>query len=161
MIFIMALFLISLLLESLVPNIIREFIPFFIIGAIVISSAFLNNKNKCLLLIFIFGVLYDLFYTDLLVFNGFIFSVLFLLSNLIIKDKKNFFLMIITYYLLMILYSIFMSLFSFIYISINIENLINIIIKSLSINSLYFITIYLLFIGIKCLICNRRKKRTY
>ena len=161
MTFLIILFIISLLLESLVPNMIREFIPFFMIATLVILNYFKDYDDKRLLLIFVFGVLYDLFYTDLVLFHAFVYSFLFLLSTLIIKEKKNFFLMLFAYYLLIILYSLFMYLFSSLYMTINLINIINTTVKSLLINSLYFIFIYLIFIGIKCLICNRRKKRTY
>lgn len=161
MIALIILFIISLFLESLVPNMIREFIPFFMISSIIIASTCVKDIKDGFILVFIFGVFYDLFYTDLLFFHGFMFMLLFFLSSIIIDNKKNFFLMIFTYYLLIILYNIVMYLFTFLQSNINIISLINIVIKSLLINSLYFIFIYLLFVGIKCLISNRKKKGTY
>lgn len=69
--------------------------------------------------------------------------------------------MIFTYYLLIAIYSLIMYLFSFLYVNINVIYLINIIFKSLFINSVFFILMYVIFIGIKCLFRNRNKRQTY
>ena len=155
------LFIISLLISSIVPNIIREFVPFFMIAVIIIISSFKIDDKRKYIITFIFGVLYDLFYTNLVVFHGFIFVIILLFSKLIIKASKNFFKMIFTFYLMVFCYSVLMYLFSFLYTNLNLLTLINTIIKSLLINSVFFILIYILFIGIKCLISNRRKTLTY
>ena len=155
------LFIISLLISSIVPNIIREFVPFFMIAVIIIISSFKIDDKRKYIITFIFGVLYDLFYTNLVVFHGFIFVIILLFSKLIIKASKNFFKMIFTFYLMVFCYSVLMYLFSFLYANLNLLTLINTIIKSLLINSVFFILIYILFIGIKCLISNRRKTLTY
>ncbi len=155
------LFIISLLISSIVPNIIREFVPFFMIAVIIIISSFKIDDKRKYIITFIFGVLYDLFYTNLVVFHGFIFVIILLFSKLIIKASKNFFKMIFTFYLMVFCYSVLMYLFSFLYTNLNLLTLINTIIKSFLINSVFFILIYILFIGIKCLISNRRKTLTY
>ena len=72
---ILAIFLlfISVFLESIIPNLIREFIPFFMIAAIIIISSFKIGDKKVYTTIFIFGVCYDLLYTNLIIFHGFLF----------------------------------------------------------------------------------------
>ena len=152
---------ISLFLESALPNLIREFIPFFMIGTIVIISTFNTNDSKMCIMVFISGVLYDLLYTDLIIFHGFIYLGTLLLSRIILKKSSNFFLMIFTYYSLLIIYSIIMYLFTFFISNVSFIQGFSIIIKSLFINSLVFIFYYVIFIGIKCLIRNRRKKHSY
>lgn len=151
----------SLLLSSVIPNLLRDFIPFFMISAIVIISVLSIKEKDMYIIIFIFGILYDLLYTDLVIFHGFIFIGILYLSKIILKDSKNFFFIIFNFYLMVILYSILMYLFSFLYTSLNIILLINMVIKSLLINFIFFIIIYVLFIGIKCLISNTKKKNTY
>lgn len=152
---------ISLFLESVLPNLIREFIPFFMIGTIVIISTFNTDDNKMCMMVFISGILYDLLYTDLIIFHGFIYLGVLLLSKLILKKSNNFFLMIFTYYLLVIIYSIIMYLFTFFISNVDFIKVFSLILKSLFINSLVFIFYYIIFIGTKCLIRNRRKKHSY
>lgn len=152
---------ISLFLEAIVPNLIREFIPFFMIAALVIISTFKTEEKHTYLMIFLFGVTYDLLYTDLLIFHGFLFVLFFYLINLLLKQRSNFFLMIFSYYLFIFAYSAIMVFFTFLYTNINYLKLLNFVLKSLFINSIYFIFYYLIFIGAKCLIRNRSKKRSY
>ena len=160
---ILAIFLlfISIFLESIIPNLIREFIPFFMIAAIIIISTFQIEDKKIYTTIFIFGVCYDLLYTDLIIFYGFLFILLFYICKIILKNSKNFFFMIFTYYLLIAIYCLIMFLFTMIYSNANYVYLLLIVFKSLFINSIYFIITYVLFIGINCLIRNRNKKRSY
>lgn len=160
---ILAIFLlfISVFLESIIPNLIREFIPFFMIAAIIIISSFKIEDKKVYTTIFIFGVCYDLLYTNLIIFHGFLFILLFYICKIILKNSKNFFFMIFTYYLLIAIYCLIMFLFTMIYSNTNYIYLFIIIFKSLFINSIYFIITYVLFIGINCLIRNRNKKRSY
>ena len=160
---ILAIFLlfISVFLESIIPNLIREFIPFFMIAAIIMISSFKVKDKKVYTTIFIFGVCYDLLYTNLIIFHGFLFILLFYICKIILKSSKNFFLMIFTYYLLIVIYCLVMFLFTMIYSNVNYVYLLLIIFKSLFINSIYFIITYVLFIGINCLIRNRNKKRSY
>lgn len=152
---------ISLFLESVLPNLIREFIPFFMIGTIVIISTFNADDNKMCMMAFVSGILYDLLYTDLIIFHGFIYLGVLLLSKLILKKSNNFFLMIFTYYLLVITYSIVMYLFTFFISNVDFIKVFSLILKSLFINSLVFIFYYIIFIGTKCLIRNRGKKHSY
>ncbi len=152
---------ISLFLEAIVPNLIREFIPFFMIAALVIISTFKTEEKHTYIMIFLFGVAYDLLYTDLLIFHGFLFVLFFYLINLLLKQRSNFFLMIFSYYLFIFVYFFIMTFFTFLYTNINYLKLLNFVLKSLFINSIYFIFYYLIFIGVKCLIRNRSKKRSY
>ena len=155
------LFIISFILEIIVPNLIKEFIPFFIISSIVISNVLIKDEKKLFILIFAVGILYDLFCTDLIFFHAFIFTFLSGLTKIIIKDKKNIMIILPAYFLLIIIYCFIMYLFSLVCTNISIIKVINVLYKSLLINFIYFIFIYMIFIGIKCLICNITKKRTY
>ena len=73
MIAIIILFLISLFLSSIMPNILREFIPFFMIAVIVIVSSFKVEEKNIYITCFLFGVIYDLMYTNLVIFHGFLY----------------------------------------------------------------------------------------
>ncbi len=152
---------VSLISESVLPNLIREFIPFFMIGTIIITSTFNIDDKKMYIMVFIYGILYDLLYTDLIIFHGFIYLGVLFLTKFILKGTLNFFKMIFSYYLIIIIYSIIMYLFTFFIASIDFMNVFSLIIKSLLINSLVFILYYIIFIGTKCLIRNRRKKHSY
>ena len=161
MIAIIFIFLVSFILESLVPNLIKDFIPFFIIGSIIISYLLINDRKKLFKIIFIVGILYDLLYTNLVIFHAFMFIFLLWLVKVVVKDSKNFLIILFSYFLLIIIYSIIMYLFSSICTNISILKVINVLFNSLLLNLIYFIFIYMIFIGIKCLICNITKKRTY
>lgn len=161
MITLILLFIISFFLELLLPNLIRAFIPFFVIVSILIISTYKIDETKVYISLALFGILYDLIFTNLLILHAFVFVFLYYLSSIILNKSKNFFLMIFTYYLLIAIYSLIMYLFSFLYVNINVIYLINIIFKSLFINSVFFILMYVIFIGIKCLFRNRNKRQTY
>lgn len=161
MIAIIFIFLTSFILESLVPNLIKDFIPFFIIGSIIISFLLINDTKKLFKIIFIVGILYDLLYTNLVIFHAFMFIFLLWLVKVLVKDSKNFLIILFSYFMLIIIYSIIMYLFSSICTNISVFKIINVLFNSLLLNLIYFIFIYMIFIGIKCLICNITKKRTY
>ncbi len=161
MIFFCILFFISFVLESLSTNLFKEFMPFFILGVITIISVSKLSNKQIVILLFIVGVLYDLFYTNFIFLHGIIYVLLFYFINFILKGKKNFFAMIFTYYLMTLIYCLIMTFYSIITSNVNITKLIMIIGKSLLANSIYFIFLYITFIGIKCLTKNIKVKRTY
>ena len=160
MIIVIILFLLSLLLSSIMPNVLKDFYPFFMIAVIVIVSTFKVSKNKLYISTFLFGIIYDLTYTDLVFFHGFLFSFILYLSFVIIK-RINFLTCFLSYYLMIIIYGIIMFLFSFLAFNLSFLNVFNTMLKSLFINSFFFIVLYLAFIKIRCLFCNRKKRRTY
>ncbi len=161
MIFFYILFFISFILESLSTNLFKEFMPFFILGVITIISVSKLSKKRIIILLFIVGVLYDLFYTNFIFLHGVIYVLLFYLANFILKEKNNFFIKLLTYYLMVFIYCLIMIFYSIIISNVNIIKLIIIIGKSLLANSIYFIFLYIIFIGIKCLNKNIKVKRTY
>ncbi len=135
--------------------------PFFILGVITIISVSKLSKKRIIILLFIVGVLYDLFYTNFIFLHGVIYVLLFYLANFILKEKNNFFIMLLTYYLMVFIYCLIMIFYSIIISNVNIIKLIIIIGKSLLANSIYFIFLYITFIGIKCLTKNIKVKRAY
>ena len=148
--------LFSILLSSVIPNLIIDFIPFFIIASIIVIGTFNVDKKDIYLITFIFGIIYDLLYTDLVILHAFLFVSILFLSLRIMDGLKNFFLMIALFYLICVLYSLFMYLFSISFSSLNIYIIINLLSKSFLINTLYFMLLYFIFIGIKCLIGNKK-----
>lgn len=153
--------LFSILLSSVIPNLIIDFIPFFIIASIIVIGTFNVDKKDIYLITFIFGIIYDLLYTDLVILHAFLFVSILFLSLRIMDGLKNFFLMIALFYLICVLYSLFMYLFSISFSSLNIYIIINLLGKSFLINTLYFMLLYFIFIGIKCLIGNKKNHLSY
>ena len=153
--------LFSILLSSVIPNLIIDFIPFFTISSIIVIGTFNVDKKDIYLITFIFGIIYDLLYTDLVILHAFLFVSILFLSLRIMDGLKNFFLMIALFYLICVLYSLFMYLFSISFSSLNIYIIINLLSKSFLINTLYFILLYVIFIGIKCLIGNKKNHLSY
>lgn len=153
--------LFSILLSSVIPNLIMNFIPFFMIASIIVIGTFNIDKKDIYLVTFIFGIIYDLLYTDLVILHGFLFVSILFLSLKMMDGLKNFFLMICLFYLICILYSLFMYLFSISFSSLNIYIIINLLSKSFLINTLYFILLYVIFIGVKCLIGNKKNHLSY
>lgn len=150
----------SLFLDGLVPNLIREFIPFFFVCSLIISSSFEIDNKLYYIIIIIFGLIYDSIYSTSVIINTFSFVLIAYLSKLILKDK-DFFKYLFTYYLMIILYTSIMLLITLPYIKHNYFVLLITLIKSAFINTMYFFILYLVFIGIKCLISHRFKKRSY
>lgn len=153
--------LFSVLLSSVIPNLIMDFIPFFMIASIIVIGTFDIDKKEIYLISFIFGIIYDLLYTDLVILHAFLFVSILFLSLRIMDGLKNFFLMTFLFYLICVLYSLFMYLFSISFSSLNIYIIINLLGKSFFINTLYFMLLYFIFIGIKCLIGNKKNHLSY
>ena len=152
--------LISLILEGIVPNIIKDFISLFLLAAIVILSTLNKNKRHFYLTVFIIGIIYDLTYTSGLFLNAFILLFMSILSNLLIK-KNNFIKMSVCYLALILIYLTSIYLTTFFYHNFNILTLLNKLLNSLLLNYLYFIIIYLFIFVLKCFTSNRLKKYSY
>lgn len=162
MIFIITILLIfSVVFESVVPNLLRGIIPLFIIAVILISSTFKVSNKAFYTSIFIFGVLYDALYTDALILNAFLFLFIGYLSKLIISEKVTFLKSLFFYYLLSLSYVLILFLLTYIYVPYSLINLFFKLKDSIIINTIYFSIIYLFFIGIKNIICNRKQKCSY
>lgn len=155
------LFLLSIMLEGIIPSLFKDIMPLFIIVMIIISSTF-NIENKYLyIIIFLSGIIYDLLYTSTIFLNGFIFIFIYYISKMLIDNNINYIKAIFYYYILSILYIIIMFYFTYFYIPKSIMYILNLYIKSIIINTLYFTFLYTIFIGIKNIISNRNKKHSY
>ncbi len=153
--------LISLFLESIIPNLINNFIPFFIISLIILVNIFNLDLKKIVIITFIFGVLYDLLYTDFIILHGFLFAFILYVTSSFINDRKNFFLMLVFYYLSCVFYSLFIYLISFLYTNVYILDIVNIFLSSIIINTLYFIIVYVIFILVNRIITNKKTFKAY
>lgn len=154
-------FIISVLLEGILPNVLKNVNLFFIICIIVLGNINKKDDNFFYLICFIFGVIYDLMYTNAVFLHGFIYLFLAWLSNKILGKKKNFINMFFCYFILIITYVITLILFTLPYKSYNISKIIDLLCDGLIINVFYFIFIYLTYIVINCIFKNRLKKRSY
>ena len=86
--------IISLLLDGLLtnflpfmPNDLSYFTPLFtVVSIFIIYPYYRKNIKKYLITIFILGMIYDIFYTNLLFFNGVLFCLVGLLVKLLYKN---------------------------------------------------------------------------
>lgn len=156
----MILLVISFILDTIIPNIFKNFIPFCTLSAIIVISFLYEEDKYSYILLFIFGVIYDLFNTDLLFFHGLIFMLIYFFRNRLFKNRNNFFIIMLSYYSSILLYCVMILIIS---VNFNIDYffLIKMVMQSLCINTIYFIIVYLLFLKIKCLFKNTIKKRSY
>ena len=81
---------ISIILEGIIPNLLRDILPLFTVAIIIISSTFKIDDKEFYISIFLSGVVYDLFYTSTLFLNGFIFVFLAYLSKMLVDKNINF-----------------------------------------------------------------------
>ena len=145
----------SLLLDGILSNFtsymkgdLTLFYPMLtLVSLIVIYPFFQKNKKRYLLSAFILGIGYDLFYTNLFIFNGVIFVIMAFLIIFIYKNIPTNFLTIILYTVVVIIsYEVLTSL---IFIIFNLEKitLIDILYKighSLILNIIYVELTYLI-----------------
>ena len=131
MVFMIIFFIISVILESLVSNLIVNFIPFFI---------------PCFM------------YTNQVVLNALLFCFYGFLVSLILKTSKNFMLCFLSYTVICLINVFVNSIIPVIQNNVTINNIVHKISFSIPINISYFVIAYLLFIGINCLISNRKNK---
>ncbi len=155
------LMVISFFLESIIPSLLSNFFPLFIIAIILIGSMFNIDDNKYYLLLFIVGIIYDLTYMNTIVLDGFIFLFIGYLARIITNADAFFIKNLFLYYVLSLTYVLFFYLFTFLYVPQNPLLLFNKILGGVAINTIYFTFMYFIFIGLKKIISNRRKKRSY
>lgn len=147
--------IVSLLLDGLLTNYLPFLIndlslltPLLTVSSIIIIYPFYRKKeNKYYLLLFIFGMIYDLFYTNLLFFNGILFVIIGFISKYIYKNYGLSLVKIILYIILII--SIYESLtgiilFSFNIVSITFNRIFYKITHSLLTNIIYIELVYLI-----------------
>ncbi len=161
MIITIILLLISILLEGIIPNLLRCITPFFVISVILLGGINNNDSKTFYLTCFIFGVIYDLLYTNTIFLHGFIYLFFAWLSSVILPKKSNF-LKVFGYYLLfMVTYVLLLILFTFLYKSYSVINIIHILYDGLFINTIFFLFVYLTYFVINCIFKNRLKKHSY
>lgn len=154
---ILILFLISILLEGILPNLLCGFIFFFVIADIVLLYNFTKDK-KYYVYIFILGIFYDLFYTSFLFLHGFIFLFLSFLLNKIFEENNGYIKQIFIYLLSIVIYILIMIIVTINYNNYDFYMLINMFLTSLVFNIIYFSLSYFV---IKKLFWNRKKIKTY
>ena len=146
---------ISLLLDGLltnylpyIPNDLSLFTPLLTVVSIFIIYPFYRKKEKkYYITLFILGIVYDLFFTNLLFFNSLLFLLVGLVSRIINKNYEITFIRLIIYIpIIIILYESTTALIIFIYqlVPITIDKLIYKITHSLLLNIIYIEFIYLL-----------------
>lgn len=146
-------FIISLLLDGILTN----FLPYMVsdlsyftplltlTSLVIVYPLFKKEKKKFMIFSFVSGMIYDLFYTNLLFFNGFLFL---LLSLIIIKLYEIFggdYLKILFHILIIIiLYETFTALLIIIFnlVPMNIDKLIYKISHSILLNLIYGEVVY-------------------
>ena len=154
---ILILFLISILLEGILSNLLSGFIFFFAIADIVLISNFSFDKNYYVY-IFILGICYDLFYTSFLFLHGFIFIFLYFLIKKIFKENSRYIKQLFIYLLSIVIYILIMIIVTINYNNYDFYMLINMILTSLVFNIIYFSLSYFV---IKKLFWNTKKIKTY
>lgn len=152
---------ISIILEGIIPNLLRDIFPLFTVAIIIISSTFKIDDKEFYISIFLSGVVYDLFYTSTLFLNGFIFVFLAYLSRILVDKNINFIKALLYYYLLSFLYIIIMFYFTYFYVPKSLIYIITIYKNNMIINSLYFSLSYLVLVGLKNITSNSYKKHSY
>lgn len=159
MISIIIISIISIILDGILTNYLPYlvndltfFTPMFtVVLTFILYPLFFKNNNKYLIYLFILGIIYDLFYTNLLLFNGFIFVLLGYISIFIYKNFPVTIFRVIFYIILII--SIYESMFALLILIFNLvpitfERLIYKISHSIILNVIYGFIIYLIVLKI-------------
>ncbi len=132
---------------------------FTIVTIALIYPLFKENKNYLIFLIF-YGIIYDLFFTGLFVYDGLIFLLLGLITIYFNSNLENNYINTITYilFLLFIYFGIYSSfMFIFNVVPINFYKFIYIFIHSILSNVIYSTIIYLIIYKLS----EDKKKRKY
>lgn len=146
---------VSFILDGIISN----FLPFMVgdlsiftplltlVSLFIVSLFFVRYEKKYYLLCFITGIVYDLFYTNLLFYNGLIFLLIGFITIKVCKNIKIDYLKLIIYIIgLIILYELLNALlivvFNVVYISF--DKLLYKILHSLLLNIIYGEIIYLI-----------------
>lgn len=158
MVFMIIFFIISVILESLVSNLIINFIPFFIPCFIVVFASLKINRDYFYETLIVAGIIYDLMYTNQVILNALLFCFYGFLVRFILKASKNFMLCFLSYTVICLINVFVNFIIPVIQNNVTINNIVHKISFSIPINISYFVITYLLFIGINCLISNRKNK---
>ena len=140
--------IISLLFDGLLTN----YLPYLVndlsyftplltlISIFIIYPLYRKQEKKYFISIFVLGLVYDLFYTNLLFFNAVLFVFIGFIIRFIVKNFELSYIKIIIYIILIVIsYELLTALFLGIYniVPISIDNLIYKIIHSLILNIIY------------------------
>lgn len=158
------------ILTNFLPYLVNDltiFTPMFtVVLTFVLYPLFFKNNKTYLIYLFILGIIYDLFYTNLLFFNGFIFVFLGYISIFIYKNFSVTIFRVIFHLILII--TIYESMFAlciliFDLVPITFSRLIYKISHSITLNIIYGFVIYLIILKIvnknrNSSLCNFRTK---
>lgn len=147
---------ISLLLDGIITNVVKDFFSFFTISSLLIISLLNIDSKRVFILSFITGVIYDLTYMPSIFLSGFIFLFIIFLFRYFLNNKCNFIKVSIVYILSIILNYSILILFTYFYISYNFSYVISNLLNSFIINYIYFIFLYLMLVD-----SNSYKKSSY
>lgn len=161
MIITIILLMISVLLEGILPNLLRNITPFFVISVILLGGINSKDDKTLYLTCFIFGVIYDLLYMNTIFLHGFIYLFLAWLTERMMPKKSNFIKAFLCYFLFVIIYVLILILFTILYKSYSIYRVIHILYDGLLINIIFFLLVYLTYFVINCIFKNRLKKHSY
>lgn len=140
--------LISIILDGIITNFLPYLVndlsyltPLFTVVTIFLIYPFYQKKIKYYFItLFVTGIVYDLFYTNLLFFNGVIFIIIGLITYFIHKNFETSYFKLLIYLLIIIIsYELLTAIILFIYnvVPITIDKVIYKIIHSIIINIIY------------------------
>ncbi len=147
--------ILSLILDGLLTN----YLPFLVndlsyftplltlVSIIIIYPFYRKDENKYLITVFILGIIYDLFYTNLLFFNAVLFVVIALINRKIQKTVSlNNFNVLIETIIIIVLYELLTGIILFTYniVPVTIYKVYYKIIHSILLNVIYIELIYII-----------------
>lgn len=139
--------LLAFFLDGVMPNLFRWFIPFFMIGVIVIFAASFIDDKSYYITLFVFGFLYDHFFFETVFLNAFTFLLIGYLAKMLLKKRHDFLNKVLTYYLVSICYVLVLLLFTIFYVKYDFMILFSKLFNSLFLNTIYFCIIFLFHTG--------------
>ena len=130
------------------PNNLSLFTPLFTLISISILYPYYRKKEKYFfIMIFIIGIIYDLFYTNLIFFNGILFVIIAYLSSFIYRNYEINYLKLIVYIILVVTtYELLTGLILLVFnlVPVTISKIFYKIIHSLILNIIYGELLYLI-----------------
>ena len=154
-------YIVSIITDVILSITLKNFIPLFSLSALIISIYLLKDNKNSYILIFIFGIIYDLVNTDFIFLHAFIFISLNYIVRIFLNKNNNFIKALIIYVLSCFIYSLVIILFTFLYNNYNYSMILYKLKNSIILNVIYFTVLYISFIGINNIHCNTIKKTSY
>ena len=160
MIYYIILLTISFFAEGILSNLMLSFIPCFVIAGIILGNMLVKQDKFYYAITIIFGLIYDLTYSNTIILNT---SIFFLISCVVkmIDNDKNYFIVLLKFYLGIVIYGFLRLLTSASIIGHFAFYTVLCLFKSMLLNTIYFSVLYLLFIGIKRVIIHTKEKSSY